>query len=109
MKIEKQDNTIKLWLSAEDTYRWANKPGATWPCSVLSGKTLFAKFSNGDLVDHTIDSKDGVDVPGDEFDAITSDFLTWTCPRCAHQNAGTNEICMGAEMGDGRCGHERVR
>ncbi len=28
----------------------------------------------------------------------------WGCPACGYMNHGANEICMGAEMGDGRCG-----
>lgn len=28
----------------------------------------------------------------------------WVCSRCGHRNVATNEVCMGAEMGDGRCG-----
>lgn len=77
MKIEKQGKTIKLWLSAKDTYQWANKPGGAWPCSYLAGKRLFAEFYDGDLVDYTVNSKCDK-IPGvsaDEFNAITSDFI----------------------------------
>lgn len=28
----------------------------------------------------------------------------WVCSRCGHRNVASNEVCMGAEMGDGRCG-----
>jgi len=28
----------------------------------------------------------------------------WTCPMCGHENSHENKVCMGAEMGDGRCG-----
>jgi hypothetical protein len=75
MKIEKTGTTVKLWLSANDTYNWANAPGRRWPCSQLAGKRLFAEFDRGDLVDYTVDDKDGVDIPGDEFTAITDDYL----------------------------------
>lgn len=78
MKIQKQGNTVKLWLSADDTYAWANRPGAIWPCSFLAGKTLFAEFDDGDLVDYAVDGKTGFpsDQPlADEFNAITSDFI----------------------------------
>ena len=76
MKIEKQGDTAKLWLTAEDTYQWARKPGAAWPCSYLSGKTLFAEFYKGDVMDCTIDGEYGyVGMPADEFYAITSDFI----------------------------------
>ena len=78
MKIEKQDDTVKLWLSAEDTYQWANKPGGKWPCSFIAGKRLFAEFDNGDLVDYAVNGKTSadIDLPADEFNAITSDFIT---------------------------------
>lgn len=71
MKQEKNGNTIKLWLSDKDTYDWAHKPGATWPCSILSGKQLFAEFLNGDLVLYV----GPADVSSGEFNAITKDFL----------------------------------
>lgn len=29
----------------------------------------------------------------------------WQCPQCCHINRATNEVCMGSEMGDGRCGY----
>jgi len=47
MKVQISNNNIKLWLSADDTYDWAHK-------------------SNG---------RDGIDIPSDEFNAITSDSL----------------------------------
>ena len=75
MKIINSGNTIKLWLSANDTYDWANRPGASWPCSFLAGKKLFAEFDNGDLVDFAVNGKDGVDVDCNEFTAITDDFI----------------------------------
>ena len=74
MRIKKTNSGTQLWLSANDTYNWAHKPGAIWPCSVLSGHRLFAEFSNGDLVDIIIDGR-SKDCPADEFNAITSDFL----------------------------------
>ena len=66
-----------LWLSRHDTYEWANKSDAPWPCSFLANKTLFAEFeANGDLVDIVVNGGRGdQDCPADEFDAITSDFL----------------------------------
>ena len=74
MRIKKTKQTTRLWLSAVDTYDWANKSGAAWPCSVLSGHRLYAEFINFDLVDMTIDGK-SKDCSANEFNAITSDFL----------------------------------
>jgi hypothetical protein len=27
---------IQLWLSADDTYGWAHRPGERWPCFTLA-------------------------------------------------------------------------
>jgi hypothetical protein len=71
--MRQKDNTI--WLSANDTYDWANRPGARWPGSFLAGRRLVATFEdNGDLVDLLIDGGQGdQDCPSDEFDAIIAD------------------------------------
>lgn len=65
----------KLWLSANDTYNWAHRTNAKWPCSVLSGHRLFAEFIDGDLIDYAVDGVTAIDIPADEFNAITSDFM----------------------------------
>src|SRR5690606_10072863 len=47
---------LKIWLSANDTYRFASGYYGTgrWPCSILSGHACFVEFaSNGDLVDYS--------------------------------------------------------
>ena len=74
---------VSLWLSEKDTYNWAHKDGAAWPCSFLSGRRLYAEFApNGDLVDTSIDNGKGdQDCPVDEFDAIVEDFLGTSHPR----------------------------
>jgi len=75
MRVRKSDYGTQLWLSANDTYNWANRIGAIWPCSELSGHRLYAEFDkNGDLVDMTIDGR-YKDCSSDEFNAITSDFI----------------------------------
>ena len=50
MRTQITDSGVKLWLSANDTHRWATRPHAAWPCSELSGKRLFAEFDRGGLV-----------------------------------------------------------
>jgi hypothetical protein len=75
MRIQKGDGTVKVWASANDTYDWAHRPGESWPCSMFSGHRLFAEFSNGDLVDFTIDGKYGRDIDGAEFNAFIEDTL----------------------------------
>jgi hypothetical protein len=75
MRIRKSDYGTLLWLSAVDTYDWANRIGNVWPCSVLSGHRLYAEFdADNNLIDMTIDGRIK-DCPADEFNAITSDFL----------------------------------
>lgn len=73
---------LKLWLSANDTYQWATRPGASWPCSALSNRRLFAEFeANGDLVDLVIDGGRGEqDCPGDELNAIATDHIASRFP-----------------------------
>ena len=75
MRIKRYEYGTQLWLSANDTYNWAHKSGASWPCSVLSGHRLKASFDKeNDLIDLTIDGQ-YKDCPADEFNAIASDFL----------------------------------
>jgi len=85
MRITKTEYGTQLWLSANDTYSWAHKSNAKWPCSVLSGHRLYADFDRyGNLADFTIDGK-CKDCPVDEFDAITSDFLNKENQKCQNQ------------------------
>ena len=75
MRIKKSKQGTQLWLSANDTYNWAYRPNAKWPCSVLSGHSLYAEFNkDGDVIALTIDGR-CTDCPADEFNAITADFL----------------------------------
>ena len=74
MRVEVNEHDVSLWLSARDTYAWANKTGASWPCSTLSSKTVFAQFDRNGLVEYRINGKH-CEVDGPEFDAITSDHL----------------------------------
>ena len=78
MRIRKSDNGVQLWLSAIDTYDWANKSGASWPCLELSGHRLYAEFDkDGNLTDYTIDGR-FKNCSACEFNAITSDFMKGT-------------------------------
>ena len=74
MRTMKYDNTVKVWLSANDTYNWANRASAGWPCSTLSDKRVFAEFDNGDLVDLSIDGSSNADCDVDELNAIMADL-----------------------------------
>lgn len=78
MKIQILPCQIKVWLSARDTDDWRYKPGASWPCSTIDGRPLFAEFSakNGDLVDLALNHGRGPqDIDCAELNAIVCDHL----------------------------------
>lgn len=81
MRVQIYDNGVNVWLSANDTYEWANRPGKRWPCSDLSGKRVFASFDRNGLCDIAIDGKSDTDVSGHEFNAIIADFLDKKLPK----------------------------
>jgi hypothetical protein len=75
MRTQIFDNGVKLWLSANDTYCWAQ----CWPCSDLSGKRLFVEYDRGGLVDLAINGRID-DCPAHELTAIVSDYLRGRLP-----------------------------
>jgi hypothetical protein len=67
-----------LWLSARDTYDWARKPGAAWPCSTLEDHRVMVQVDSNGLCDLTIDGRspaDNADIDGTELNAIVADHL----------------------------------
>ena len=79
MRVQVSGRTVKLWASANDTYDWAHgvgsQIGSSWPGSQLSGHRLYVEFSQGDLVDLTVDGRPDADLRVDELNAFTSDTL----------------------------------
>lgn len=76
------DSAVLLWASANDTYDWAHRPGASWPCSTLSGHRFFAAFDGNGLCDLTVDGRDAPDdIDGHEFSALCSDLLVEKLPE----------------------------
>jgi len=73
MRMQGKKGNCRIWLSADDTHRWAHRPGSSWPCSSLSGRHLRADIQGDNLVDLTINGKYG-DCDGHELDAILADF-----------------------------------
>lgn len=74
-RFQRTDSGTRVWLSASDTYNWATRPGAAWPCSQCRGLPIYAEFdSRGDLVDFRLNGKDA-DMDATELSAICSDFL----------------------------------
>jgi len=103
MRIKRTGKNVKLWLSANDTYNWAHKAGVCWPCSFLAGKRLFAEFEDGDLIYYAVNGRIARDMQADEFNAITSDYITSTaikdkveqktkCPACGSVNTSTEHL-----------------
>ncbi len=80
MKTQINPTSVKLWLSANDTYDWAHKAGASWPCSQLSDKRLFVEFDTNGLCDIAIDGKPD-DCDANELNAMVSDYLAAKLPK----------------------------
>lgn len=74
------ETSVKLWLSAHDTYQWAHKAGASWPCSQLSDKRLFAEFDRNGLCDLAVNGR-SADVDGNELSACCADHLARKLPK----------------------------
>ena len=61
-----------MWASGHTYFNFGK-----WPCSELSGKRLFAEFDTNGLLDIAINSSRGSqDCSSDEFNAITSDYIS---------------------------------
>ena len=72
---------FKLWASADDTYSWAHRAGAAWPCSTLSGRRVFAEFDDNGVLDFAINGGRGEqDADGHEFAAMVSDMMRGHVP-----------------------------
>jgi hypothetical protein len=74
MRKRIDDNGFTLWLSSGDTYDWAHRSGAGWPCSELNGKRCKVEFDDNGLCDFSLDGR-GADVPGDELMACVADHI----------------------------------
>lgn len=79
MRIQRHGKQTTIWASNRDTYDWAHKPGASWPCSTISDHRLRIDLDNGDLVDLTIDGRyppPDMDIEGYELTAFIDDALS---------------------------------
>ena len=81
MRTHITPDQITLWLSKRDTYDWARKFDAAWPCSTIAGKSLMAVFDDNGLGFITINGNADGELDGGEFNAITSDFLRAELPE----------------------------
>jgi len=75
MKIKKEGNTTKVWLSSRDTWRWANRSDSKWPCSTLSDRRIFVELDkNKDIIDIKINGKSKRDIDGHELSCLLKDL-----------------------------------
>ena len=80
--VKIHSNSVQIWASADDTYDWAHKTGAAWPCSTLSGSRFFAEFDSNGLVDLTVDGRiDTGDIDAHELSCICADLLADKLPK----------------------------
>jgi hypothetical protein len=81
MRIKDNGSNVTIWVSAKDTYEWANEINNVWPCSELSGHRFVATFDSNGLLDLTVNGKEGSGIPNsgyipvDEFNACCADML----------------------------------
>lgn len=76
------DNGIVLYLSADDTYKWAHRPGRMWPCSRAADRHIKIHIdrdgNKGDIEVREPDTGYVIPnyyIPIDELDAIVTDHL----------------------------------
>lgn len=82
MRTAIHSDSFTVWLSAQDTYDWAGKPMASWPCSTLANKRLVASFDTNGLYDLSVNGRDtSEDTDGNELSAMVSDFMANKLPK----------------------------
>lgn len=80
MQVKVYETGVRIWLSANDTHRWANRPHASWPCSQLADRRVFAEFDSNGLLDMSIDGR-CEDCDATEFNALVCDHLRERLPK----------------------------
>lgn len=78
MQIIVYSESVHIFLTEDDTYKWANKKDGKWPCSTLSGRTLLANYDRHGLTDMLVkggEEETVEDVDINELDAIIMDVL----------------------------------
>ena len=68
-----------MWLSSTETYDWAHRADAAWPCSTIDGKRIKIIVDGNGPYDVTIAGVDGDDIDGGELRAIIADHLPVNC------------------------------
>jgi len=81
MRISIQDASFTIWLSASDTWTWANgyrsrsegHDPECWPCSTIEDKRIRASFDDNGIVDLTVNGRDDDDIDGSELSCCVAD------------------------------------
>lgn len=75
MKIKKTENGTKIWLSSNDSWRWANRSNSRWPCSTLADKRIFVELaSNNDIIDIKVNGRDAKNIDAHELRCCLNDL-----------------------------------
>ena len=77
MRLLDNGDNVVIWASQRDTYNWAHRSGASWPCSTLSDKRFVAAFDTDGLVEFTVNGSDSnlYEVDSAELSAICADLV----------------------------------
>lgn len=75
MKIKKTKNTTQIWISSNETFRWARRPNAQWPCSTLADRRVFVELaSNNDIINIKINGKNSSIIDEHELRCCLNDL-----------------------------------
>lgn len=76
MKIKKEGNIKRVWISSSETWRWANRINAKWPCSTLADKRIYMELDKHDnIVDIKINGRYSSKIDGHELRSCINDLL----------------------------------
>ena len=79
-------------FSAPNTWDWAHRPNARWPCSSLAGKRIFIVVNNNGLAETRVRGRGDLNIQSDELAAIVADHLPqshrhlWPCWEKPHES-----------------------
>lgn len=77
MRLTDDGIAFTVWISADETYWWANESGNMWPCSQLAGHRVRATFDTNGLLDYAVDGgRYRDDIDGNEFNALIADHVS---------------------------------
>jgi hypothetical protein len=71
MTITRNNSGYSMSLGRSETYRWAHKPRAAWPCSELADRSVYVEVDSNGLCDVRPSDISG----GAELEAIIADHL----------------------------------